>query len=294
MLFEQKMDQVKLSASQLAVAQFVIGKKAAIKNMTVKEIATATYTSPATVTRVAQKLGYDGFEDLKQDYLVELEYLNSHFVNIDPNYPFDPDDTLEAIAAKIAVLAKESIDDTLKLVDAEALKKAVRYLNQARQIHFFGLSGAQMLGNIFKMDLCRLGKLVNVWNVSGEELLLPAVVGPDDCVIFVTYSGNITNRLFPIKAVKKTGAKVVLITSLGDNEASHYADVILRMATREKIYSKIKSYTTQESTKLILDILYSGLFAQDYALNNDNRIKNCRYGEINRDPILDIMKEELK
>ena len=294
MLFEQKIDQVKLSSTQLAVASLILERREGIEKMTVKEIAQITFTSPATVTRLAQKLGYSGFDELKEDYLNELAYLNSHFLAIDPNYPFVQNDNFQTIASKISTLAKESIDDTLKLVDYESLQKAVTYLADANQVHYFGLSGALMLGNIFKMDLTRLGKLVNVWDVSGEELMLPAVVKPDDCVIFVTYSGNTKGRLIPIRSVKRTGAKVILITSLGDNEASQYADVVLHMATREKIYSKIKSFTTQESTKLILDILYSCLFALDYDKNNMTRIKNCQSGEINRNPILDVMKEELK
>lgn len=52
-------------------------------------IAKQLNTAPSSLTRFVQKLGFAGFPDFKSAYLKELAYLNSHFSEINPNYPFD-------------------------------------------------------------------------------------------------------------------------------------------------------------------------------------------------------------
>ena len=63
------------------------------------------------------------------------------------------------------------------------------------------------------------------------------------------------------------------------------------MTTREKIHSKIKSYSTETSLKYLLDLLYSCVYARHYDENNKKRIIACAAGEVSRESELDVMKE---
>ena len=76
MLIEQKLEQIKLSKVQRDVMNYIIHNKYNIGDMTVKEVVKATYTSTTTVIRLAQKLGYHGYEEFKKDYLDEVHYLD--------------------------------------------------------------------------------------------------------------------------------------------------------------------------------------------------------------------------
>lgn len=70
------------------------------------------YTVPSTVIRIAHKLGFQGWSDFKEAFLDEVIYLNSHFQEIDSNYPFTSQDTIMQIAHKIIQLHIESANDT--------------------------------------------------------------------------------------------------------------------------------------------------------------------------------------
>lgn len=292
MLIEQKMEQIKLSSAQKQVAEFIREKRSQIKDYTIKEIANQTYTSVATVVRLAHKLGYDGFEEFKKDFLQEVHYLESHFSSIDPNYPFDYHDNIQTIANKISILAKETIDDTLSLIEHDSLQKAVWTLKKAKQIHLCAISYSLELGKLFKMDMQRLGVLVNIYDINGEELFLPSTISKDDCVLFVSYSGQIENLCTLAKIAREKGAKVIVISSLGNNELKKYADVILNISTREKLYSKIKGYSNEISIKLILDILYSCYFSIEYDENNRKRKMISQAAESHRKSTVNIMKED--
>ena len=112
MLLREKMENYAFSNSEKMVVDYLLKEGSHIQNMTVKEIAEETYTVPSTIIRVSKKLNYNGWNDLKEDFIKECEYLESHFLNIDANIPFKNNDTIMSIAGKISTLKKESIEDT--------------------------------------------------------------------------------------------------------------------------------------------------------------------------------------
>ena len=165
MFIVQKLETMHLSSSQSEVARYLLDKKLEIENMTIYELARKTYTSPATIVRLAKKLGYEGYEALKKDFLDEQKYILTHFKNIDPNFPFSKNDSIQTIASKMTILTKESADDTLSLIKHDDLQKA-------RIIHLSAISYSLLLGQTFQLNMNRLGKLVNICPVEGEELYL--------------------------------------------------------------------------------------------------------------------------
>lgn len=292
MLIEQKIEKVKLSPTQKDVIQYFLTQRLNIKEQTIKEIAQKTYTSTGTVMRVAKKLGYQGFEDFKDDFLKEVIYLDTHFQNIDPNFPFNQNDNIQKIASKITLLAQETMADTLSLIEHDSLQNAVQLLRKAKNIHLSAASYCLLLGQLFQLDMMRIGVKVHICSLSGEELFIPAIMDKDDCMILISYSGEMKTLCQLAKMLKEKHVKIIAITSLGDNELKKYADVTLHISTREKLYSKIAGYSNENSIKLILDILYSCYFALDYETNIQKRIGISKEAEIGRTSQLDIMKEQ--
>ena len=279
MLIEQKIERARLSQSQQLIADYLLEKRSNIKDMTIKELAVATYTSTGTIIRLAKKLGYHGYEDFKADFLKEVYYLDTHFKNIDPNFPFVKTDNIQKIASKVTLLAQETLSDTLALLEHDNLQKALRIMQKANQIHLAAISYSLLLGQIFKLDMLRIGKNVNICNTNG-------------CIIIISYSGEIHNLCSLARTLKGRSVPIIAITSLGDNELKKYADVVLHISTREKLYSKIAGYSNENSIKLILDILYSCYFNLMYDDNLARRIAISKQAEVGRESTLEIMKED--
>ena len=49
-------------------------------------------------------MGYSGWNQFKEDFILELQYLNSHFQQINANTPFNSQDNIIKIANKIGTL----------------------------------------------------------------------------------------------------------------------------------------------------------------------------------------------
>ena len=83
-------------------------------------IAKETYSSPSSLIRIAKKLDFDGWLELKKAYIEEVTY----FQDIDPNYPFDFQDNIMSVANKITPLYIESAKDTSSLLQHDSLQKS--------------------------------------------------------------------------------------------------------------------------------------------------------------------------
>ncbi|MCR2441788.1 helix-turn-helix domain-containing protein, partial [Salmonella enterica] len=54
----------KLTDNELQILDYLLANTAAIDGLPLREIAKAIYTSPATIVRLAQKLGFSGYLEL--------------------------------------------------------------------------------------------------------------------------------------------------------------------------------------------------------------------------------------
>lgn len=285
------MENEQFSNSERIVVDYILDKEILIKNMTIKDIAEATYTVPSTLIRIAKKLNYSGWNDLKEDYLHECEYLRSHFCNIDANIPFKNNDTIMSIAGKIATLEKESIEDTLSLITHDDLQLALNIIRRTSSIHLFAVSNNLLITQEFKHNMSRIKKEVHIHNIQNEILFNAMLAKEDSCAIIVSYSGE-TNVLERVeKILNDKNIPVIVITSIGDNTLARNASCVLRVCTREKLYSKIATFSTDSAISYLLDVLYACYFSFDYDNNLKLRIDTSKAIET-RFSTVDIIKEK--
>jgi hypothetical protein len=66
----------------------------------------------------------------------------------------------------------------------------------------------------------------------------------------------------------------------------------LTIASREKLYSKIGNFSTEESIQFLLTVLFAQIFSLDYQENIQMKISNARYLETSRRTTFKEMAEE--
>lgn len=75
MLLQERLETHPFSPSEKVIVNYLLEQNYDIKTKSTAEIAKETFSSKSTLTRVAKKLNYDGWNSLKTDYLNELDYL---------------------------------------------------------------------------------------------------------------------------------------------------------------------------------------------------------------------------
>jgi DNA-binding MurR/RpiR family transcriptional regulator len=292
MLIRERLENFDFSNSEQKIVTYILEKKAAIQEMTTKEIAEATYTSPSTLVRIAHKMNFSGWSDLKEAFLKEEEYLQKHFSEINANLPFQRNDTIMSIASKIAALEKESIDDTLSLITHDDLQQAIQIIRKSSYTSLFAVSNNLLITQEFQHNMSRIKKRVDICALQGETIFKAHLADPSSCAIIVSYSGETEILNQTIRTLKRNKIPVIAITNIGDNTAARLADCVLRISTREKLYSKIATFSTDSAIVYLLDVLYSCIFALDYDANLQLRISTSKMIEAGRSSTVAIIMEE--
>lgn len=288
MLFEQRVKQTKLTASEQAIAEYIMDHKYELKNISTRDIAKATFTSSSSVVRFSQKMQYQGFEDLKEDYHSELVYLDGHFQNINPNIPFLETHNTMQIANIMTSLMEETAQDTFSLVALETLEEVASILDKADTIFIYATENNLFLAQSFKYKMLRIQKRVVLEEFYGNQVYSTYVMGKKDCGIVISYSGE-GRILESARRLQEMQVPCIAITSIGDNSLKRLATHPLSISSREKLHSKIASFTTEYSISLLLNILYSCVFSKQYADNSIlkvERTKEIESARISNSPIL--------
>ncbi|MBO0413468.1 MurR/RpiR family transcriptional regulator [Enterococcus hulanensis] len=272
MLLSEKMKQTDFSNAESALVEFILAKGTAIEPLTIKEIAEANYVHPSTLIRVAKKLGYKGWLELRTEFLAEQTYLQTYFEDVDANFPFQSNDGLMTIANKMASLERSTIDDTLSLLNHDDLQKAKQLLLNAKQIKIFGSNANLLISQDFALKMRRIKKNVVTSQTMGEDAYEAFNSQEDTCAILISYTGENGFTMQIAKILQKQNIPIIALTSIGENSLASVSQAVLRMTTRERLYSKIANFTINSSICYLLDVLYSCVFAEDYQKNLNHLI----------------------
>lgn len=291
LIIQQLEEMTDFSNNEKDVAKYLIHHLSSIHQLSINQISQETYTSASTTTRLAKKLGYDGYKDLRNAIVAELQYINNHFENLDPNFPFQENDSLMTISRNVAHLLSESILDTLNLIQEDSLQQCVDMLRTAKKIYIYGLTNAIAVAYDFQYAMRTIAREVHIIENNEECPYTIYATQKDDVSIFISYSGENEVLLPYIKELYRKRRSVIVITSIGDNTFSRYGNVTLYMSTREKLYSKINNYVSKESTSTLLNILFSCIFACDYQNNLKTKLTLSQKTDTKRSSSLLLLKE---
>ena len=292
MLLFEKIKQMNFSHTEQIILDYLLDNQAQLQKLTTTSIAKETFTSKALVVKIAKKLGYRGWIDFKEDLLVEFEYYSKIKKDLDANYPFKENDNIATIANNIAILKKQAIEDTLSLNSYASLKEAIQILHQAKRIHVFAVGNNILLAKEFEYNMHRIREAISVYDNQGDIFFGASLAEKDDCAIVISYSGDTASLRHVLKLLKFNKVPILAITSIGENPLSKQADCVLRLSTRERLYSKISTFSNDASITYILDVLYSGIFNLNYQKNKKIREQSSRLVEITRSSDSTLLKEK--
>lgn len=295
LLFQQIEEQAHSHTdARRTIGDFLLKEKSNVKQYTMQEIADMTYTSKSSLVRFAKTLGFQGWKEFIEKFLSDTYYEESHYTDIDPNFPIEEGETTKDIIYKVSNLMVESILDTTDQLNLKQVDKAVDHMISANQIALLGQSPNTYLGNLFKRKMVSIGK--NVLLSSGwDQGLMARTLQKGDCAILISYSGNNEERVPMnfIPMLKEKEVFIIAITGLGSNFLRRNADCILSMSSRERLYTKIGTFSTEESIAFILNTLYACYFTRNYQENLEYKVDTAKHLEKRFSRYADIREEQM-
>lgn len=179
-----------------------------LKNSTLKELADRLYVSPNTIVRMAKKLDYRGYTELK--LAIETEHNKSNFLK--------KGNHLKLI---------DQMNRTEELLSSNTVKEVLRLILAANHIYFFSCGPSKFPCEEMKEKLRILGFESSLYYEPHVMRQRAKKLKENDLVFVVSLSGETKTPLDAARLVKLTKAKMISITGFSQNSISQLADVTI-------------------------------------------------------------------
>ncbi len=254
------------ASSEQKVAQWVLQNAQNVIHMSMAQVARECGVSDTTVLRFCRAAGFQGYTDMKLSIVQDLAS-PTQLVHDDIS---EEDDDL-TIARKVFLSNIQALQDTMEVLDGEALTRAANMIIAAKQILIIGVgTSGPIVQDMYHM-LFRLGFNVRAQTDSYLQLMEAALVGPETVVIGISQSGSSTDPVLTMKEAKQNGARTIVITGNAESPITQYADVTLLSVSREiraeAIASRIAQMTLVDALYVIISMRMLPITTQ-----NENKI----------------------
>ena len=248
--------QDELSPNERKIARFIIDNPALIRDYSSQNLANSVGVSQSSIVKFSQKLGYQGFPDLKLA-IHEAVLLGSDAGN-GGEAKTDEADGEQSIRDRLFHIKSEALRHTMELNEEKRLMAAVDVLEKSERIQIIALGAGSMVARNFASMLIQIGKSVIAEVDTYIQLSSVATLGRKDAAFLISFSGQSPRMLGIVKEAKKAGATIVTLTNYNANPVRSLADVQLYSVSRvgEHEVPQIVSTTSQQ---FIVDLLFSQL-----------------------------------
>lgn len=268
-LVQQLRQKRNFTSTEADIADYILAHQDDIAEMTINELAAATYTSKAAVARMCTKLGLDGYRSFKVAFAIELERRRFERHDVDVDRPFSQHDGAGAVMRSISLIEKEALDSCYAAISPGSIDRAARMLLRAKHIYCHAIGDTYISVTAFSNMLMKLGIHCLMMDRYGERMSMARGVVPGDVVLFVSYSGGTMPYLRPeIDTVKERGGKIVLISTLDECPG---IDHFVTLPARESAIGKAGGFFSQTSIRYVLDTLYGTIYAIDLEHNQQHK-----------------------
>lgn len=243
-----------LTETDRRLASYLLDHSREAIHMSAKELSAQCHTSPAAVVRLSQKLGFKGFTALKLELAKES---GQEEPDVFRSAIRDNDD-METIVRKAEQIHLRNTSLTYQMVNVSVLSQAVEEICAGRRIHLFGVGASGLLAMDFLYKSSRIGIPAFYHADVHTNLATAALLGPEDIVIAISYSGETLDTVLAAEAARERGSKIIAITQANRNTLSRLADYPLYIPGEEPEL-RVGAMTSRTSGLLILDLLFLGI-----------------------------------
>lgn len=266
----------KLTSTEQGIVNYILTNPEELEKISSRQLAELTYTSPATVVRICQKLGFSGYSEFKIKYLQEVNQ-TPRMDQINRTNPITSEDSLHRIVNKVAALEITAIEQTKKGIDLDQLNRVSELLNQATCIDFYAFDNNLHLAKNACSHFLYAGKQAVIHDSSNAQFMqaFASVEGHVAIIISRTGENQMLYRIATILCEKKIPLLVL-------TESRHSS--LAKISTEHLYLYNVHRFTDmgtilfQTSVQYLFDLLFAILFSRNF----ENSVKqNEMYEEIN-------------
>lgn len=253
-----------LSQAEQKAADYFLENTDQIYSLPIADLAKQSSVSPGTWVRFCKTIGFSGLKELKQALFDQASEARppsdtSTYVFTDIKDHKD----VKGIVDSVRVSSIQAIDNTLRILDLDALDEAAELIFHARSVKLFGVGASSLVAQDLSHKLLRIGIDAIYSSDFHIQLTMAATMTADDIGIVISNSGT-TKEMLEIQAlILSKEYKHIVITSIGKNPLSQKADIILATSSPE-IHLRSGAMSSRIAQMIVVDCLFTSIANRNY------------------------------
>ena len=232
------------------IVRLILDAPAKVRDVSLRSLAAACDTSPATVTRFCRDLGYNGFKEFQLDLAVALA--QSEPVSLEE---LGRGASQEEIIRQVFECNRRSLAETERLLDTKVLTKVARLIRRAKRVVFLGIGGSGQVARQAAERFMSLGLIATAVTDPYEQLFASASLGRGDVVVGISHTGETSQVIEALCATRGKGVRIVGLTNYPQSSLARAAEFTLITAFPEQRMNVAVS-SSRIAQMCIIDSLY--------------------------------------
>jgi len=246
------------------IADYLLKHPEIIINMTVAEISEELQVAHSSIVRFCQKIGFDGFSQLKINLARNLKK-PEELIGEDIDRSDDP----FTITNKVFSSSIRALKDTIKMLDRTELARAADALLNAKRIEFYGVGTSAPIATDAYYRFMRIG-LPAYTATDPHVMRISANMLDAGCVaVGVSHTGRTRDTVSAIRIAKDKSAKTICITSFTGSPIFELSDIKLVTSTAETKIMK-EAVSSRIAQIALIDGLYACIALRKYDKTLEN------------------------
>lgn len=259
-----------LTAAERKIADYVLENYKSVRFMSINDLAEACSVSLTSVFRFCKTLNLKGYQDFRvhlTSSITEEENFAQQEQELLPAQ-VSREDSIQLMAQKVVQSYITTLQESLTMLDTEAIRTAAEMINDSDQVRFFGTGGSQLtaMEGVYKF----LHIMPNVYCLSDSamQMMAASTLNERDVAIFISYSGANKEIVKMAQKARDVGARTIGITQHKKSPMAEYMDVILLCGGYESPLQE-GAFPSKTGHMLMLDILFTQVYRTKFDYSKD-------------------------
>lgn len=224
-----------LSKNQKVIADFVLNNFDRIPFQSVQEISEATSLSVASIVRFAQRVGFEGFLEMRDQIAKSLQHRikKQQIFSLIDNKDLK-DDTFTSVANHDI----NNINATLHSLDRTQFNKSIKYLLGAEKVYTAGLGISYLLAEILSYQLNQVAIksscLIHTHTSFMEQVL---TMNKKDLIVAFSLPPYSNETIDAVNFAKSRGIKTIAITNKESSPVTFYSETQLIIQSKNMLFT---------------------------------------------------------
>ena len=254
----------RFSSTEQSIIRYILQHPSEIADLTTRELAEKTYTSPAAVSRLSQKLGLKGYNEFKIKFISEINRVAADGKGI-VRRPVTEKDKPDDIVRKIAAIEIEAIEETKNEMDLDQLARVAQLLQEASSIDFYAYDQNFSLAEMATYNFLQIQRPTTCYNAMNSQFSLALNSDKTHIAIIISRTGENRRLIRTAKILRKRSVPTIVLSCSPETTLARCCQEFLYVANTEE-YLDFGGMIFSIGVRYYIDVLFSMLLARDYNL----------------------------